>query len=877
MIIISKKYGAIKIRSVQANRLYQVQEAYKYKSKYDGAVKDTRLSFGTAVIPDSIFSRYMIDHGVTIHKNGESLDFVVIKFDYYVDGYSETGLLNDCDSEQMRAQNDYTGRVSTKELRKKYYEEGATITWHTYDSKTGDPIPALDKTIEYRMLMRSPGKAKEGSCIFIRKELLDVARQYLTMDLWSGMPEQGAKIVELSAYMTMITAAAMDFINIPLKNILIVKDVESDTIMPGLCVKIDENKHCYVDREEQCKITNVLWDGEGLIDESLFPDNMEGFIYCRSHFFKSCLFRGNVIDYLKDYYGDRYSVATVKDMFGRRVKVSDVRVVVTDNSIKWLKFKELIEETPLKAYQYYQKWMKKSGEIFSIVKTAHPSKWGDMQRSSYQINNSLPTVERSDLEKIAQPSIEYINRMIVDNDAFIGYLKMYASKKYSIKNVLVALYENNPEIIHLDFWIKKKHDIISDLKNDRFKTGKLLQHGDNLTFCGNPIALLMHVTNQDPLQENCFSVRADGIGCYTTRFPEGARLAGFRSPHNSPNNIIHCYNVYPPLLQKYFPKLGKNVIVANGIGTDIQPRLNSQDLDSDYGFFTDQKEMAELARKAYIEYPTIINEIPLAGTSEYRMTMDSFSEMDTKISDNQIGIGQSSDVAQLALSYYYDELAETGIKNNELEDVFVICSVIAQVCIDGAKRIYDLNSVSELKRMKAICDSYAVNGQKYPAFFAKSKKLKQKEKCKIKDEEIRTFQCPMDILGELIDEKVIDTRVNQEYQVARYKYLSYFMEPLSSNDKSGDQYKKVIAAADMYDRTLKQLDRADESYKWQVENAFAGCMTRIKKWKLKQGTMKALIVYALSDGCVFRSRLLTVLYDYDSELFLSCFKNGKNE
>ncbi len=44
-----------------------------------------------------------------------------------------------------------------------------------------------------------------------------------------------------------------------------------------------------------------MWDGMGLIDESIFPKNMNGFIYCRSHFFKSCLFRGNIQDFFKDY------------------------------------------------------------------------------------------------------------------------------------------------------------------------------------------------------------------------------------------------------------------------------------------------------------------------------------------------------------------------------------------------------------------------------------------------------------------------------------------------------------------------------------------------------------------------------------------------
>ena len=82
IVISSKNYGQVKIRSVQANRLYQVQKEYKYKSKYDGAVKDSKLEFGTAVLPDSMFTRYMINHGVTIKKNRESLDFPRLRLSY---------------------------------------------------------------------------------------------------------------------------------------------------------------------------------------------------------------------------------------------------------------------------------------------------------------------------------------------------------------------------------------------------------------------------------------------------------------------------------------------------------------------------------------------------------------------------------------------------------------------------------------------------------------------------------------------------------------------------------------------------------------------------------------------------------------------------
>ena len=139
------------------------------------------------------------------------------------------------------------------------------------------------------------------------------------------------------------------------------------------------------------------------------------------------------------------------------------------------------------------------------------------------------------------------------------------------------------------------------------------------------------------------------------------------------------------------------------------------------------------------------------------------------------------------------------------------------------------------------------------------------------------FKCPMDILSGIINKEVIDTRVERQYQVKRYKYLDSFMKPIHNSERTGHQFKKVKETVEAYDRKVRDLNKSDENYEWQIDNAFSECMAKIKKWKLKQGTMRALVVYALSSRCKCPSRMMTVLYDYDSELFLNCFKSSKIE
>ena len=879
----------IKIRSLQANRIYQVQNGYKYR--YGNQIRDCRLEWNDAMLNDSLFLRYMKKHGMKIKKDGSSLDFIVLKFDYSVLSYCERELYygyNDGEQEENAEVNTedllsgIKDSVSAKELRQMYYTQGCTITWHKYNKKTGDIIHGADETITYRMLMRSPGKAKKGDCVFVREELLTIARDYLTMGLWDRMPQENADIVSLSAYSTLITASALDYIHIPLKNILIVRDQEVSTILPGLTVDVDESNHCYVKKEEQCEITNILWDGMGLIDDSVFPEDqgMEGFIYCRSHFFKSCLFRGDVVQYFIDYYKEDYPTAAVMDMFGNKVKVSDIRVIVTENSIKWMKFERLMKEYPedndSKAYKYYRHFMKKDGEMFSIVKTGHESKWGELQRSSYQINNSLPTTDKDILAKVAQTSVDYYNRMVQDHDAFINHLKRTFGNKYSVGNMLIALDEWNHDFRYTDYFKKKKSEILSEFKNKRLKLGKILQNGDNLVICGNPLALLKQVTGEGYSSEKCFDTHRKGIECYTSRFPDGQCLAGFRSPHNSSNNIVHLINRYPQELMRYFPELGQHVIVINGIGTDVQDRLNGQDLDSDSVYVTDQEEIVKLSEKAYLEYPTIINRIPLKNSSLYNMDMASFAEMDYKIARSQNDIGTTSNLAQLALSYYFDGRAAD--REGELQDIFVICSVLAQVAIDSAKREFNVSVGSELGRLNKVVAEIGenINGsRKYPRFYAGH--MKMKGKCEITENQVGKFNCPMDIVYDLVDEMTIDSRVNKEYQTRTIPVDSLLL-PYNKGDANRKQYQKIVSEIEAYDAKVKNLDKAAEDYSEKISYLFEQTADRIRKHTIKQDTMMRLVDKAFHDPCLsrMRSRLLTLLYDNNLQNFLSCFvKNAE--
>ena len=183
----NKSNQAIKIFSVQANSLYLYNE-YRKDTENLVTIRDKngdwvdivpRLDIGKAVLNDSIFTQFMRTRGAAVSKNGSSKTFIVLKFDYGVKGV-----------------------MSANELRDYYYENGVDVPWEKRDKDT-HKVVYTDVT-HYKMLMRNTGKAKNGDCIFIIENLHEMALKYITMDLFNRMSKENAKIVELSAYSTLI-------------------------------------------------------------------------------------------------------------------------------------------------------------------------------------------------------------------------------------------------------------------------------------------------------------------------------------------------------------------------------------------------------------------------------------------------------------------------------------------------------------------------------------------------------------------------------------------------------------------------------------------------------------------------------------------------
>lgn len=255
--------------------------------------------------------------------------------------------------------------------------------------------------------------------------------------------------------------------------------------------------------------------------------------------------------------------------------------------------------------------------------------------------------------------------------------------------------------------------------------------------------------------------------------------------------------------------------------------------------------------------------------------------MDQKISYSQYSIGSASNIAQLALSYWFDG----GCRDKNLEDVFIICSVLAQVAIDSSKRNFEIEVGSELARISKL--QCMKHDPRYPRFYSDVQKYnnknKKSNKLEIKESDIGFFHCPMDLLYQIIEKGIIDLRKHKGLNTKVYKEGEYGVKPIFEYkaDKVNvdrKQYKKIIGIIKEYEKAVDGLDETEDSYNEVRQAEFETCIDKLRNITIKKDAMYTLIAYAFKAGNEYlRDSMLTILYDKDKKQFLECFKkSGKS-
>lgn len=600
------------------------------------------------------------------HNNSYTLAVVSVKFNYTYK------------SEEIKA-------TKVKELRKYFYENGFNIDG-----------------VHYVRYKRSAGSSREGTCLFIDERI------YKAMTKWSDCGLKSASdLASWESYRALSLSSIKGTIDIPLSGILFVLDYKSTFTDEVVSVELQDGN--LVAEQKKAQIANDIWDGESLLDESLFNGVYadKHFLLLRNKFFKSCAFKTKLQKWLKD------KNITLDGLRSRgfitlATDINQIIMVTTPNSLKYLKFADVLTERNIR------KWAENSNSTFGVVKWDKRTRFfsGRMVQSSYQLLNSVFLTEKAS-ERLLAPSIKYIKTIRNDAD-FMRYhfANAYAREKDAIgketdsdlldrADIIFSLLEHNYEFENTRLYINFRNEVVKNLKH-QLKRGKILLNGTNATLFGNGAELLKYIAGEEITSE----LKQGQIR--STRFPHKAKLLCARSPHITMGNLYIVENNLDGDIWDYFD-LGDNIVCVNAINENIQQRLNGCDYDSDSMLITNNEILIKAATEFYNEFKVPVCNIPSVVKANQPLY-----ELDYNTSVNKVG--EIVNLSQKLNTLLWDKVIKGYLDEQTDEIYFDVCklAVLSGIEIDKAKRAYD--NVNVTKELIAIRNKYEkIN----PEFFKK--------------------------------------------------------------------------------------------------------------------------------------------------------------
>ena len=577
--------------------------------------------------------------------------------------------------------------------------------------------------VHYVRYKRSAGASRDGRCLFIAEPL------YADMMAWSscGLAADGvADQASWQAYIALTLSSIESTIKLPKKSILIIRDRVSRFTTEAVCVKQTDG-HDLMAEEEKTEVENVIWDGEALLDVSVFKENNyadKGMMLLRNRFFKTCAFNTN----LQDWFADN-GITQVSQLAGYTTarKIEDIKLVITESSLKYLKF--MPKDMPLE--QGFGRWLDalyegKNTSTFGIVKADHdaPLMDGWMAHTNYQLINTIG-LTREGVGKLLEHSFDFLKGMLCD-PAFLRYhIHMPADsaqidqdeipdlERYRRETVL-DMTCRTPEFEKTDFYKSFRSDTVKHFKS-RLKDGRIAVCGNYEVLFGNPYEFLVALIDESYEPTESLMFERDEV-C-TVAFPNGETVLCARSPHITMGNLYLARNTHQGDILTYF-NLTPNIICVNAIENNLQQRLNGCDYDSDSMLVTNDQWLVNGSISGYELLKVPVCKVDPIGRSEYGNTPRSIAQLDQTIAKNKIG--EIVNLSQFLNCLLWDALFTEQSEYVPLDIYHDICTlaVLSGMEIDKAKRLYAVDSAKVLARLRHYRQNFKKkNGGNLPAFY----------------------------------------------------------------------------------------------------------------------------------------------------------------
>lgn len=580
---------------------------------------------------------------------------------------------------------------------------------HFYAPKTNMPILKNIKDLRYELynqgflfegrkyvrFKRSAGSSRQGKCLFIDERLYQPMMTWSLcgLDITEGC---GVDLAALESYLSLTTSSIIGTIKIRPDQILLIDDCE-DSFEEEVIVtdSVDGKLRSYRDTRT---LTNSLFDGESLIDSSLCPDH--GAVVLRERMFKSCCFSTHIQKFFAD-----HNITSVEQLNGqtRAKHIEDIKLITTKSSVKYTKFAS------------FEQWLDNIEGVFGCVKHEHETAFfqGELVRIHYQLINSLQ-LSQEQVDALLAPSIEYLVALRSkpevfrnhihyppDNDEFVA-----TCQKDVVYNIMGISDEFCKTKLYYNFMTRTIRDYVKDLRK-----GHIRVKGNYAVLLGNGYEMLLQSIGQF---DGKSTLPPNSI--HHTKFEYGKTLVCSRSPHVCSGNILVATNVADERLDTYF-NLTPEIVCISSVHCSILDRLSGADHDGDTMLISDNQILVDAALKNYEKFLVPVSAVVAKKTQRY-YTNDQKADLDVKTAQNKIG--EIINCAQLLNTLFFDRVnnGQSFEDNTELYEDIAKLSVMSGICIDLAKKEFDINLNAELKNLK---NKYfpKVEGQKSvkPKFF----------------------------------------------------------------------------------------------------------------------------------------------------------------
>ena len=543
--------------------------------------------------------------------------------------------------------------------------------------------------IKYVRFKRSSGSSRVGKCLFINERL------YNAMHEWEmcGIQVDEGQDIDLAAlepYIALTLSSIIDTIEIKPENILVVKDYKSVFHERAIATRLVDGQ--LVSKPEDVEISNSIWDGQSLMDRSLFGEySNKGMLLLRARFFKSCCFNANIQQWFAD-----HGIKKVSQLNGytRAKKIEDVKLITTPSSIKYLKFGTL------------EHWLDTLETTFGVVKYEKKTHFfdGRMVQTHYQLINTLQ-MTYEEVEQFIKPSLDYA-RMIKTDPAVLRHQISYQyqspddtfyTKAVTSKNdIIYRLLGMNDRFAKTKMYRNFCNDLIkSFIKN--LRCGHVLVRGNYSTLCGNPIEMLKMSIGQF---DGSSIIEKNTVHC--EMFESGKELLGSRSPHVTIGNILVTRNVIRPEIARYMNPTNE-IVYVNSIQENLLERLSGADFDSDTMLLTDNEILVTAAKRNYENFP-VPTKLVESAMRNRRYTNREKADLDIKTSVNKIG--EIINLSQELNSILWDRINK-GASIDDVMELYCDISqldVMSNLEIDSAKRENPANNTRELQLLKKKYD-----------------------------------------------------------------------------------------------------------------------------------------------------------------------------